>query len=74
MASVLFQHQNQKNNSILDLVNQAKAMGPSAIVAQQLYNSNPKFRQLADSVQGMTPEQACAKYGADFNQFRPFKW
>ena len=74
MGNVLFQHQNQKTSSLLDLVNQAQAMGPSALVAQKLYDTNPKFREIADSVKGLTPEQGCSKHGADFNMFRPFKW
>ena len=48
------------------------ASGNPQAVAQRLYQTNPQFRQLADSVQGMSIEQAFASNGLDFNQFRGF--
>ena len=35
-----------------------------------LYNSNPQFRQFADSMRGKTPEQAFQEQGLDYNQYR----
>lgn len=43
------------------------SMNPDVLGAR-LYQSNPAFRQLADSVSGMSPEEAFAKYGLDFSQ------
>lgn len=48
------------------------ANGDPNSLAQMMYDSNPQFRQLADSVQGMTPQQAFAKYGLDFSQYSGF--
>lgn len=48
--------------------------GPMAMMEQmifnKLYNSNPQFRQFADSVQGKTPEQAFQEQGLDYNQYK----
>lgn len=77
MANVLLQNnQNQSNNSnsILGLINQAKSLGPSGAVFNQLYSTNPQFKQFADSMQGKTPEQAFREQGLDFNQFKSLKW
>ena len=77
MANVLLQNNQNiptKSNSLANLLSQAKTLGPSDAVFNQLYASNPKFRELADSVKGMTPEQACAKHGVNFNTLLPFKW
>lgn len=37
-------------------------------VFDNLYRNSPEFRQLADSVSGMTPEQAFQANGRDFNR------
>lgn len=39
-------------------------------VFNQLYATNPEFKQFADSMQGKTPEQAFRERGLDFNQVR----
>lgn len=48
--------------------------GPGSLVEQMLFNrlyqSNPRFRELADSVRGMTPEQAFQSHGLDFSQYQ----
>lgn len=36
-------------------------------IFNNLYNQSPEFRQLADSVSGMTPEQAFQANGRNFN-------
>ena len=77
MANVLLQNNRNtptKSNSLAELFMQAKTLGPSDAVFNQLYASNPKFREIADSVRGMTPEQGCAKHGVNFNTLLPFKW
>ena len=76
MANILLQN-NQiptGNNSISNLINQAKSLGPSATVFNQLYASNSQFKRFADSMQGKTPEQAFSEHGLNFNQFKPFQW
>ena len=40
------------------------------MIFNNLYNSNPNFRQLADSVMNKTPEQAFQEYGLDYNHYR----
>ena len=40
------------------------------MIFNRLYQTNPQFRQIADSVRGMTPEQAFQAHGYDYNQYR----
>ena len=42
-------------------------LGPKA-AAEQWYQSDPGFRQFADSLSGVTPQQAFAERGLDFDQ------
>lgn len=48
--------------------------GPSGMIEQmifnKLYQSNPQFRQFADSMQGKTPEQAFQEQGLDYSQYQ----
>ena len=39
------------------------------MIFNNLYQSNPQFRQFADSMRGKTPEQAFQEYGLDYSQF-----
>ena len=39
-------------------------------IFNKLYQSNPQFRQFADSMQGKTPEQAFQEHGLDYSQFQ----
>ena len=68
MASSIFG--NNGGNSLLSAVSQLKAMGNPQRAYSQLYQSNPQFRQFADSMRGKTPEQAFRENGLDFDQFR----
>ena len=47
--------------------------GPGAFIERMIFNTmyraNPQFRQLADSVQGQSPEQAFQDRGLDPNQY-----
>ena len=47
--------------------------GPTNIMQQmifdRLYNTNPQFRQFADSMRDKTPEQAFQENGLDYSQF-----
>lgn len=42
-------------------------LGPQG-AAEQWYRTNPAFRQFADSLSGVTPQQAFAERGLDFDQ------
>ena len=50
--------------------------GPMGMIKQmifnKLYQGNPQFRQLADSIQsqGKTPEQAFQEQGLDYSQYQ----
>lgn len=74
--SILRKQLSQKNsrNSISNMIGQLKSMGPSNAVFNQMYNSNPQFRNFANSVRGKTPEEAFKQKGLDFNDFRNLKW
>lgn len=74
MANPLFQSSRSSKNPIINKLNSLKAKGPSEAVFNQMYNSNPNFRQFADSVRNKTPEEAFRQYGLDFNNFRDQRW
>lgn len=59
-------------NQILSAVNQVRSMGGPQAAYNYMYQTNPQFRQFADSMRGKTPEQAFSENGLDFNQFRRF--
>lgn len=40
------------------------------MIFNKLYNSNPQFRQFADSVRDKTPEQAFQERGLDYSQYQ----
>lgn len=61
-------------NSQPTMLNLLRSSGSSNEVYRKLYNSNPKFRQFADSMNGKTPEQAFAEVGLDFNKYKNLKW
>lgn len=68
MASSIFG--NQGGNSLLSAVSKLRAIGNPQQAYAQLYQSDPQFRQFADSMRGKTPEQAFRENGLDFDQFR----
>ena len=61
-------------NPILSQLAQLRQAGPSGKVFNQMYQSNPQFRQFADSMRDKTPEQAFYENGLDFNQFKNMRW
>lgn len=73
MANMLFNRNNQ-NNTPLAQLQQLRQQGPSNVLFNKMYNSNPQFKQFADSMQGKTPEQAFSENGLDFNRFKNLKW
>lgn len=54
----------------MDAIEQMRSLGDPNQAYMQLYQTNPRFRQFADSMRGKTPEQAFRENGLDFNQFR----
>lgn len=40
------------------------------MIFNRMYQSNPQFRQFADSMRGKTPEQAFQEQGLDYSQFQ----
>jgi len=78
MGNILFQNQKQsqavQGNHLLSAVQSLKKMGPSNLVYNQLYNSNPQFKQFADQVGNVSPEEAFRRYGLDYNNFKGYKW
>ncbi len=74
MGNILFQGNNQQNNSITTTLDQVRSSGSSNAVFNQMYNNNPAFRQFANSMRNKTPEQAFAEAGLNFNQVKHLKW
>lgn len=61
----------KSGNSVLNAaVGRFKSLGDPNVAFQRMYQSDPNFRQFADSMAGKTPEQAFAEHGLDFGQFR----
>lgn len=68
MTSSIFGRSN--GNSILSIVNSMRTMGNPQMVYRQMYQTDPRFRQFADSMKGKSPEQAFRENGLDFDQIR----
>ena len=71
MPSSLFPAQNNGSNLINKIQNIKSAMGgnPQALF-NNMMQSNPQFRQFAQSMQGKTPEQAFKEFGLDYDEVR----
>jgi len=70
MTNPLFNNQPQPGNQgIFGLMKQLKGGGAQQMF-NQMYQSNPQFRDFANSMKGKTPEQAFQERGFDFNSFR----
>lgn len=62
MASSLFQKQMKTpKNNLTQLANLFK--GNPEFIYNQLYNSNPEFKNFIDENKGLTNEQIAQKYG-----------
>ena len=73
MANVLLNRSNS-SNSMNSLIQGLKSNGPSGALFNQMYNSNPQFKQFADSVRGKSPEEAFSQAGLNFDDFKKYKW
>ena len=70
MSNPLFNNQPQPGNQgIFGLIKQLKGDGAQQMF-DQMYQSNPQFRDFANSIKGKTPEQAFQEQGFDFSQFK----
>lgn len=70
MSNPLFNNQPQPGNQgIFNLIKQLKGGGAQDMF-NQMYQTNPQFRDFANSMKGKTPEQAFQEKGFDFNSFR----
>lgn len=75
MGNILFKDSPQdQGNQILSRLSQVRQSGPSNIIFDKLYSSNPQFKQFADGMKGKTPEQAFSEHGLDFGQFSQYRW
>lgn len=72
MASSIFK--NSLDNDISNKINGLKMMGPSNVLFDRMYSTNPKFREFANSVRGKTPEQAFKENGLNFSDFQNHRW
>lgn len=70
MSNPLFENQPQPGNQgIFGLIKQLKS-GNAQQMFDQMYQTNPQFRDFANSMKGKTPEQAFQEKGFDFSQFK----
>jgi hypothetical protein len=70
MSNPLFDNQLQPGNQgIFGLIKQLKS-GNAQQMFNQMYQSNPQFRDFANSMKGKSPEQAFQEKGFDFSQFK----
>ena len=70
MPNPLFENQPQPGNQgIFGLIRQLRGGGADAMF-NQMYQSNPQFRDFANSMRGKTPEQAFRERGFDFDQIK----
>ena len=66
MTSPIFQGMPGRG-SLVSQVRRAIGGDPQGLF-QRMYESNPQFRDFANSVRGKTPEQAFKEHGLDFGE------
>ena len=70
MPNPLFENQTQPGNqSIFGLIKQLKT-GNVDDIFNEMYQTNPQFRDFANSIKGKSPEQAFQEQGFDFSPFK----
>jgi hypothetical protein len=70
MPNPLFENQTQPGNQgIFGLIKQLKTGNVDGIF-NEMYQTNPQFRDFANSVKGKSPEQAFQEQGFDFSPFK----
>ena len=58
-----------KMGQISNVLKMLRSGNPDQI-AQQMMQSNPKFRQFVEQNKGKTPEQVAKEHGIDLSQFK----
>lgn len=70
MTSPIFGNQPQPGNQgIFGLIKQLRG-GNSQAIFDQMYQSNPQFRDFANSMKGKTPEEAFKEKGFDYSKIK----
>lgn len=70
MPNPIFQNDPKPGNAgIFGLIKQLRNGGDQQVF-DQMYRTNPQFRDFANSMRGKSPEQAFQERGFDFSQFR----
>lgn len=71
MPNPLFENRTPRpgNQSIFGLMSQLRNGGAESMF-NQMYQTNPQFRDFANSMKGKNPEQAFKERGFDFNSFK----
>lgn len=74
MPSPLMRPQNQMPQQPMGQPSQQMPAGRDSpmqrMIFNMLYQRNPKFREVADSLRGQDPVQACQNLGYDYNQLQ----
>lgn len=58
-----------KMGQVANLMKMLRSGNPE-MIAQQMMQSNPQFRQFVEQNKGKTPEQVAREYGVDINQIK----
>ena len=63
---------NSPANKMEHIANVMKMLktGNPEMIAQQMMQSNPQFRQFVEANKGKSPEQVAKEYGIDLNQIK----
>lgn len=70
MPNPLFDKQAKPGNQgIFGLMKQLRG-GNSQALFDQMYQTNPQFRDFANSMRGKSPEEAFQENGFDYSQFK----
>ena len=70
MPNPIFEGQEKPGNmGIFGLIKNLRGGNPKQMF-DQMYQSNPQFRDFANSMRGKTPEQAFKENGFDYDSFR----
>lgn len=70
MPNPLFNNQPQSGSQgIFSLIQQLRGNNAQQLF-DQMYQSNPQFRDFANSMKGKTPQEAFQEHGIDFDSFK----
>ena len=66
--------QGMNPSNFVNTISNLKKAGPSQVIFDNMYKTNPRFREFADSMKGKTPEQAFSENGLNFNDYKQYRW